>query len=292
MTKKENVKLKSVVVMTILVLLASMFAIMSKAFLPSDVNIDDFNSVFVTILGFPIVASLYFIMVYSHSAIVTKIFGERTNLSKIQIGLRFGVCFALIFLFGMQEVVVEASPFSSWGIDFVVYQFFMGLGEALVALIMCLAISKWTLKDKKLVDHPGDYSIKNKTLLLIFIVVAFTLGRAMVYEIGLIASNVDNFPIATYGWTILFGLIIAFCFILLYPIFGEEKNSFKLSSKIVLMTIGLSWIIFNMFIGLIFKGAMVDVLLRSGLDVFWVFVASYFWHKYFNGSNHPTSDLQ
>ena len=39
-----------------------------------------------------------------------------------------------------------------------------------------------------------------------------------------------------------------------------------LSVKTMILTIGLSWIIFNLFIGLIFAGALVELLLRGGLD--------------------------
>ncbi|WP_346936104.1 hypothetical protein [Clostridium sp.] len=117
---------------------------MSKAMLPSTLNIEDFNSIFVKILGFEMGASLYFIMIYTQGTIVTQIFGKNSKLSNIEIGVRFGGCFSLIFLLGMQEVIVSASQFSNWGLDFVIYQFFMGIGEAIVALLMCIIIAKFT----------------------------------------------------------------------------------------------------------------------------------------------------
>uniref|UniRef100_UPI000564730E hypothetical protein n=1 Tax=Paenibacillus zanthoxyli TaxID=369399 RepID=UPI000564730E len=110
-------------------------AIFSKNLLPSAVNIKDFNSIFVKLLGFPVVASLYFILIYTHSASITQLFGKNAKLSNIQLGIRFGICFGLIFLLGMQEVVVNASPFSEWGLDFVIFQFYMGIGEAIIALM-------------------------------------------------------------------------------------------------------------------------------------------------------------
>lgn len=36
----------------------------------------------------------------------------------------------MIYLLGMEEVVVEASPFAEWEFPFVKYQFVMGIGEA------------------------------------------------------------------------------------------------------------------------------------------------------------------
>ena len=40
------------------------------------------------------------------------------------------ISFGLIYLLGMEEVVVEASPFAEWEFPFVKYQFVMGIGEA------------------------------------------------------------------------------------------------------------------------------------------------------------------
>ena len=40
------------------------------------------------------------------------------------------------------------------------------------------------------------------------------------------------------------------------------------------LIIGLNWIIFNSFIGLIFKDAMFEMLIRSGLDVLILLIAS------------------
>ena len=93
-------------------------------------------------------------------------FGRTSDYSKLQMGLRFGICFALIYFIGMQEVMVEASPFKTWGIDFLIYQFVMGIGEALVAIIMCVVISSLTLKNSV---HKKPWAIDaNKALSTIF----------------------------------------------------------------------------------------------------------------------------
>jgi len=278
--KSETHKTMNVIVTIFFVLIASAAAILSKALLPSSVNVEDFNSIFVKTLGFPIIASLYFILIYSHNAIVTKLWGKQSKLSKLEIGLRFGICFAIIYLLGMQEVIVEASPFSSWGIEYVIYQFFMGIGEAFIALILCLAISEFTIRAPK--QEIQSNRLHNKIALIILVILAFTIERAIGYETSFITSNVDKYPIPTYAWTILFGFALGFCFIMLYPVFSDEKGDIKVCSKITIVAIGFSWIIFNSFIGLIFEGAMVDALLRSVLDIMALFLSSLLWQKYFN----------
>jgi hypothetical protein len=258
------------------ILAASILAILSKVLLPSAVNIEDFNSIFVKLLGFPVVASLYFILIYTHGAIVTQLFGKNAKLPNLQIGIRFGICFGLIFLLGMQEVVVNASPFSEWGIDFVTYQFFMGIGEAITALALCIIIAKYNIK-KNRYNYPKENITSKKVLRVSLIALAFTIERTIAYETGIISSDINTFPIPCYGWTILFGIALGCFYVILLPIFREDKNPVSQSFKLVVITIGLCWIIFNSFIGWIIDGAMSDVLLRSGLDVAAIFIAVLTW---------------
>jgi len=64
-----------IIITAALILIACIVAIASKVMLPSDVNVGDFNSIFVRVLGFEAVASLYFVMIYAHNAIFTRVFG-------------------------------------------------------------------------------------------------------------------------------------------------------------------------------------------------------------------------
>lgn len=70
---------------------------------------------------------VYFIILYLHILCVVHCFGLRSMLCRKEVGLRFGLAFALLYMIGMQEVVVSASPFDTYGMDFIFYQLFMGL---------------------------------------------------------------------------------------------------------------------------------------------------------------------
>jgi hypothetical protein len=275
-------KKKRLIVDLLLVFGASIIAIVSKMALPSEVNIEDFDSLFVKAIGFPIVASLYFVMIYAHNAITTIVFGNKAGLSKIQISLRFGVVFASIYMFGMQEVVVKSSPFPSWGINFIVYQFFGGIGEAIAAFLLCLGISKFSLNERKSTEAKPIFVWRNKVSAVVLIAVSFTLMRTLCYETGIIHSDVQTAPVPVYLWTIVFGLVIGVGYLVLQPIFSDDKSPVKRSVKNIVLTVGLCWTVFNLFIGLIFAGAMAELLIRSGLDVLAVFVAALLWEKHFN----------
>lgn len=136
---RERMKMEKIyekTLKTILFILAAcVLAIASKKLLSSEVNAEDFNSLLVLMFGFPIVATSYFVMIYTHNAVVTKWFSKNARLSNLSCGLRTGISFGLIYLLVMEEVVVEASPFAEWEFPFVKYQFVMGIGEAYGAVL-------------------------------------------------------------------------------------------------------------------------------------------------------------
>lgn len=264
----KKIGLKRIIISNMLIVLgASILAIVIKSTLPADVNVEDFDSTLVKLIGFPAVATLYFIVLYSHCVMVIQYFGKKSKLSKLQIGFRFGVVFALIYIFGMQEVVVEASPFDEWGFSFVKYQFFIGITDALPAFLLCMASSYFTLNDGFSIKQKHLLSIMDKINIVIFVTLTFLIQRAIGYEIGFVDSNISTFPVPTYLWTIIFGIILGLSYLYLYPIFSKEQDIFILPFKIVVLTIGVNWIVFNSFIGLIFDGVMVQMLFRTGIDI-------------------------
>ncbi len=266
---------RKVIIFILGVLLASIVAIVSKSLWPSDIGDENFDSLAVKIFGFPVVASFYFLLIYSYNAAVLIKFSKLSLVSNLQTGLRFGICFGLLYLVGMQEVMVEASPCSEWGIEYITYQLIMGSGEALAALLLCLVFAK-CLIDKTSNVGVLKIGIKQEIITLVVIAAAFTIERALAYETGLIASNVSSFPIPTYAWTVLFGVIMGGCFVLLFPIFSNDLTVGRRCFQIAVVILGISWMIFNSFIGFIFKGELWNLLMRSGLDVVTVFLAAWF----------------
>jgi hypothetical protein len=117
--------------------------------LPAPVNSNELDSIFVKSFGFPAVAIFYFILLFTQCTLVIKYIGSRTEVSKLQVGLQFGIAFALIYILGIQELGIDSSPFSSWGFEYVKYQFIMGIGDAVPVLLLCLATALFTLRDRE-----------------------------------------------------------------------------------------------------------------------------------------------
>lgn len=180
----------------------------------------------------------------------------------------------------MQEVVVSASPYSEWGYNYVIYQFFMGIGEAIVALVLCITIAKFTINEKNHGNYLRESKKNSKVLMVGLIALTFTVERIIAYKTGIVSSDIVTSPLPCYAWTILFGITLGCCYVILLPVFYEYKNPVNQSLKLVVITIGLSWIIFNSFIGWIIDGAMPPVLFRSVLDILVVFITALIGNKY------------
>lgn len=265
---------KVIVINAVAIVLAAALAIAFHAVLPAPVEGLGFDSAVVRLVGFPVVAVSYFVVLFAHCAIALQSFGRRSDLPRLEIGWRFGLAFALLYLFGMQEVVVDASPFEAWGREFVVYQLFMGAGDAVPVFALCTALAYLTLAPGRRPSAGTTVGAREAIAIVAAIALAFFVQRSIGHTTGLVHSNVESYPVQTHLWTALFGAVLGCVVVVLVPVFSRRHGPVALSVRLVLLTIGVNWVLFNGFIGLLFSGAMPQMLLRSGLDTAVVFVAS------------------
>ncbi len=164
----------------------------------------------------------------------------------------------------------------------------MGLGDALPVLFLCLIIAYLSLNQDRRSSPVISLGRADKILIISAVAATFLGQRAIGYQTGIIESNVAAFTLPTYLWTLLFGFTLGSICCILYPIFAGTSKISTLSSRLTVSTIGVNWIIFNSFIGLIFSGAMPQMLLRSSIDtavLFLTFLATnYFINKGRNSS--------
>lgn len=264
----------SKIIASILTILGSVaLVLVVHAIMPASADVGQLDSILVTKFGFPIVAASYFLILYTQCTVAVKYMGNRTEVSNLQTGIRFGLSFALIYLFGMQEVMVESSPFTSYGLGFVKYQLFMGAGDAIPVFVLCLVIALITLKNDAKETIVKNIKRTESIYAVGIIAVSFLIERTIGYKTGIIYSDCDIYTVPCYIWTVLFGMILGYIYTILYPVLFSERKWIQVPIRLISI-IGVNWIIFNSFIGLIMKGAMPQVLLRSGLDVIVLFIAS------------------
>lgn len=250
-----------------LVIAAAIAAIALHALVPAAAPEEIFDSLLVKALGFPFVASLYFILLFSHCSASTLIAGRRSAEGPLKTGLALGAGFALLYMVGMQEVVVEASPFASWGPEFVAYQAYMGFADALPALLLCLALGRFCIASAPAVKATALTHGTPRAAPLLYPLLFFPLVVGSVRTgsnlLGVIASDIARYPLQTVVWNFALGAAFGLSYAMIRPL--HRGGAPRLVRDLALIY-GLNWAIFNAFIGLIFAGVMAQMLLRSAID--------------------------
>ena len=200
-------------------------------------------------------ASAYFLLLFTHCAASLFLIGRHSLATARKTGTALGFSFSLIYLVGMQEIMVEASPFLRWGENFVVYQLLTGIADALPALLLSLVVSSYLkvkITEERRLEAWRPYSLYRPSWN----------ARSSIF--GVIKSDIASYPVQTAAWNLLMGATFG----LLYGILGTILRCRALPKVLLyLATIGVQWILFNSFIGLIFKDAMGQALLRGSIDV-------------------------
>lgn len=251
-----------------LVLLFAAAAIVVHAVMPSPgaaMDTSVFDSFLVKKFGFPAVASGYFLVLFLHILFTIRIFAVRSDIGKWRTGCCFGAAFALIYMGGMQEVMVSASPLTEYGLDFILYQLFLGLGDAVPAFLLCVILCR--LHCVSSADVPDRRIFcKDNFIRILCIAAAFFVWRMIGYFTGIVDNEMSSYPVPVVIWTFVFGILLGIGYCLVNHIFPEKDRKKKQIVRF-LVIIGVNWIWFNCFIGLILADSFFFMFMRAGTDV-------------------------
>ncbi len=261
---KSTVKPLSKILLSMLTITVfALVAIILHAALPAKVDESLLDGLLVKKYGFPVVAVAYFLVLFTHCTAVLILNRNKLISSDLKSEINFGLSFSLIYMIGMQEIVLGASPIPEWGTAFVYYQLLMGIGDAIPAILLCLFVGKMFFRGQK-----NDGMTKENEVVftvLSFIVLIGTVRLIASYS-GVIKSDILDYPIPVVIW----GYILGFVFGMVYLLVASTTIA---KIKTMFLGIGINWMIFNSFIGLIRKDALVDALLRSVIDLSSIFIA-------------------
>ncbi len=237
------------------VLASAALAIVAHAALPAKVDESLLDGILVRRAGFAAVAAAYFILLFAHVAAVIGV--NRINLRRgsARSGVLLGSAFALLYMVGMQEIMLDATPFAVWGLEFVAYQFLMGLGDAVPVLILSVAVAALVgrpRRDGEVARVDAAATVLRFALIVGSIRMLSSLG-------GTVESRVAEYPVPVIAWGVTLGAAFGAARVLL-------DRACVTSRAVMFYGVGLNWIIFNMFIGVVKDGAMADALTRSVLD--------------------------
>ena len=261
---KSTVKLLSKTLLSMLmIVLSALIAIVLHAALPAKVDVSLLDGLLVKRYGFPVVASVYFLVLFTHCTVVLTQNRKKLKGSNRKSEIYFGLSFSLIYMIGMQEIVLNASPYTQWGTDFIYYQLLMGVGDAIPAIILCIVIGNIFF-----CGQCDEHMTKGKESIytvLSFIVLIGTV-RLIVSYAGAIKSNILDYPIPVTLWGYILGCVFGIVYLLIGTTTVDKIGT-------MLLGIGINWMIFNSFIGLVRKDSMTDALLRSTIDLVSIFIA-------------------
>ncbi len=261
--KSTEKYLSNTLLSMLIIIVSALIAIILHAELPAKVDISLLDGLLVKRYGFPVVATVYFLFLFTHCIAILIQNRNKLNSSNLKSEIYFGLSFSLIYMIGMQEIVLGTSPYTQWGAAFVYYQLLMGIGDAIPAIILCFLIGKifFCGQNNKHITI-GKESIYT---VLPFVVLIGTIRLIVSYG-GVIQSNILDYFIPVTIWGYILGFVFGIVYLLI-----ETTTLAKL--KTMFLGIGINWMIFNSFMGLIKKEAMTDALLRSTIDVVSIFFA-------------------
>ncbi len=247
----------------LLVIVAALIALGMHAALPAKVDEARLDGFLVEQYGFVPVAAAYFVILLAHVAVVLIL--NRRSLLRPRLGaaLLLGLSFALIYMIGMQEIVLSASPYEKWGADFLVYQLLMGIGDAIPAVLLSLLVG-W-LFFRQISDTAKEMDRGAVLTVLLFAVIVGTV-RLLSYLGGAIDNELAAYPAPVALWSYVLGLIFG----IVYLMIGWTTLA---KARTMLLGVGVNWMIFNVFIGLVKKDAMGDSLLRGAIDMVAIAIA-------------------
>lgn len=254
-------------------LFCSIFAIVFHAMLPQDANQAVMDSIFVEKLGAPVVGSIYFIVLYSFCMIIIQKYGKDTPMSGLELGLRYGLGFGLIYQVGMFELV----PGSYWNMNVLVNQFWVGFGDLVPAVILALLIAMFSMKKKGIKVY--FRANKNSATLGLGVSVSYFVFRIIGYYTGLITSSIHEYFVPVVVWTMFMSFAIYGMVLLWFPIY-EKGNMKEVIVKMLLFSFGINWMWFNSFMLLIKKDMFIVIFLRVCIDIIAVIVGASLWYAF------------
>ncbi len=244
------------VVIAVTIVVCAVIAIVVHAILPEKVDEALLDGALVLRFGFPVVAVAYFLLLFAQCSVSVAVASPTARTRPLRHGLALGLVFAVLYMIGMQEIMVDTSPFAAWGSAYVTYQAIIGLGDAIPVIILCAVVGALLAGGRTLAGGGQRHG------LVALLVMTLTVGtvRWVVSALGVIQSGIAEYPVAVVAWGYLLGLGFGIGYILL-----TRTNT--AGRAVMLYGVGLNWLIFNSFIGLVFAGMMGDALLRGALDV-------------------------
>ena len=213
-------------------------------------------SALVNRFGFAPVVIVWIVLAFIGMGLVFLFWARRMAGKGLAKGLRYGLALGFMILVAMFEGVgLLGSP--------LIGEFVMGLADA-VPIALTMVLLGWTLAS----DSPDSDARSGLSVLPVLLVFAlvFGFGRIGVQTLGLIESGLAERLLPSLIWPFAMGAAVGALFLAL----GDAMRGLPRAAVALAFGLGVfgaNWALFMTFVPMVFPDALVDTVLRVGLDV-------------------------
>lgn len=207
----------------------------------------------------PVAFTIYGIIAYTVLAKLFDLIKDQIGGHRIKQGLLYGLSLTLIWTIYLWEPLPHVNA-----LDVITYP----LADGMALMVMGLLLGLLVAKTKE--SRPVKWSNQNWKI-IISITTYFVLGRLFQYLVIDIYSSYDSKTFETIIWATMTGIVVSLVMIW-YSHYIQPRVSKIIS---LLMLFGINLFLFNFFMPLVFDNDIIDLLLRTFIDVFVVIIAIY-----------------
>lgn len=210
----------------------------------------------------PLAFTLYGILAYSLIASLFLFIKNQMSGNRILQGLKYGLSCCLIWIVYLLEPLPHVAL-----LDRITYP----IADSVALLVMGFMLG-FLFGETKLQSERQIKSLDLKPIIVI--TVTFLIGRLIQYYGLDIYSNVNNKTLETIAWCLLTGVSIGIVMVWLNQHI-VERDRVKRAFILGVLLFGLDLFLFNFFMPLVFDADILDLILRTFIDISAVTLGSF-----------------
>ncbi|WMT42162.1 hypothetical protein RE628_07015 [Paenibacillus sp. D2_2] len=206
----------------------------------------------------PMILSIYGIFTYTIIASLYLIVRDQLSGNRWVRGMKYGAACSTIWIIYLLEPLPHVKP-----LERIQYPLANGFAFLVMGIALSLLLTERSFKPKRTVQlRPTSFHIK----MIISVAGCFFVGRLIQYLLFDIYSSFFYEPVQTLLWVVVTGICIG----LIMRWFEAHITDKCAKRKLLLLggaLFGLNLLLFNFFLPIFFQADLVDLLVRSILDI-------------------------
>ena len=223
-------------------------------------------SIFVNNGTMPLAFMVYGTFAYTIIAGIFLILHNGMDGNRIIKGLKFGISCSLVWTMYLMEPLPHVA-----NIDRITYP----IADSVALIFMGVLLGRFIAMS----SPTKKYKLTKQSLFNMGIItILFFIGRMIQYTIFCIYSSFNKSSISSIAWVIGTGIVIGLIFDYINPLIeGKSINTKSLIFGFVIF--GVDLFAFNFFMPIVFNANILDLFIRTIVDIVFVFIGSYIINK-------------